>query len=264
MGYHFPVLLPFVRSLRRFTDCRAMLVVDDESVARQLDLEGIDSVIASSDDGYTPHINFARAGLLHRALLALGEQIDWVFFLDTRDVVFQADPFEALPPADVIFFKESEDLTFRTAKRNRSWLIGTFGEQWLPVLEDQELLCGGTILAKYEAAVLLCKLKLLLGTMIPDERHAAPGVDQMTTNMIAGLKLIPRFIAMSHDQLVATLSRPDQDFLVPAQDTLFVNQAGKLPAIIHQYDRVPEMKRTILQRYASSAPKVQEPVTHSD
>jgi hypothetical protein len=177
-----------------------------------------------------------------------------VFFLDTRDVVFQADPFEALPPADTIFFKECEGLTFRTAKRNRSWLIGTFGEQWLSTLEDQELLCGGTILAKYEAAVLLCKLKLLLGTMVPDERHAAPGVDQMTTNMIARLRLIPRFIAMSHDQLVATLSKPYQDFLVPAHDTLFVNRAGKLPAIIHQYDRVPEIRRAILERYAGSAP----------
>lgn len=250
MGYDFPVLLPFVRSLRRFIDCRAILVVDDESVARQLDLEGIDSVIAVRETGYAPHLNFARAGLLHRTLLPLAGQIDWVFFLDTRDVVFQADPFTALPPADIIFFKESGGSTFRTAPTNRKWLIGTFGEKWLPVLGDQELLCGGTILAKYEAAVLLCKLKLLLGTMVPDERHAAPGVDQMTTNMIARLGLIPRFIAMSHDQLVATLSKGNRDFLVPADEGLFINRSGRLPAIIHQYDRVPEIQASICQRYA--------------
>lgn len=253
-GYDFSVLLPFVRSLRRFIDCRAMLVVDDESVARQLDLEGIDSVIANPERGYTPHINFARAGLLHRTLLALAGQIDWVFFLDTRDVVFQADPFKVLPPADIIFFRESEGSTFRTSNRNRSWLIGTFGEKWLPVLGDQELLCGGTILAQYEAAVLLCKLKLLLGAMVPDERHAAPGVDQMTTNMIARLGLIPRSIAMPHDQLVATLSQANRDFLVSAGEDLFLNRSGKLPAIIHQYDRVPEIQRTILHRYASAVP----------
>jgi hypothetical protein len=252
MGYDFPVLMPFVRSLRRFTGCRAMLVVDDDSVARQLDLEGIDSVVAVPERGYAPNLNFARAGLLHRTLLALAGQIDWVFFLDTRDVVFQADPFTSLPRADIIFFKEWAGWTFQTAPRNRKWLIGTFGEKWLPVLGDQELLCGGTILARYDAAVLLCKLKLLLGTMIPDERHAAPGVDQMTTNIIARLGLVPRFVAMSHDQLVATVSKGNCDFLVPAEDGLFWNRSGRLPAIIHQYDRVPEIQRAILQRYASA------------
>jgi hypothetical protein len=141
-------------------------------------------------------------------------------------------------------------LTFGTAKRNRGWLVGTFGEKWLPLLEDQEVLCGGTILAKYESAVLLCKLKLLLGTMVPDERHAAPGVDQMATNMIARLGLIPRFMAMPHDQLVATLSLANLDFLMSAGNDVFVNKSGKLPAIIHQYDRVPEIQDVILQRYA--------------
>jgi hypothetical protein len=251
-GYDLPALLPFVRSLRRFTNCRAMLVMHDESVARQLDLERIDTAIVVPEAGYVPHINFARAGILHRVLLALAGQIDWVFFLDTRDVVFQADPFEATPPADIVFFKESRGSTFKTSNRNRNWLIGTFGEKWLPLLGNQELLCGGTILAKYEAAVLLCKLKLLLGTLVADERHSAPGVDQMTTNMIARLGLIPRFTAMSHDQLVATLSQANRDFLVAADGDLFLNRSGKLPAIIHQYDRVPEVQKTILNRYTSA------------
>jgi hypothetical protein len=228
-----------------------MLVVHNESVARQLDLEGIDTMIAVPETGYAPHINFARAGILHRALLALAGQIDWVFFLDTRDVVFQADPFETPPPADIIFFKESEGSTFRTSNRNRNWLMGTYGEKWLPLLGNQELLCGGTILAKYDAAVLLCKLKLLLGTLVVDERHSAPGVDQMTTNMIARLELIPRSAAMSHDQLVATLSQANRDFLVAADEGLFLNRSGTLPAIIHQYDRVPEVQRIILNHYTS-------------
>src|SRR5581483_1682816 len=219
-------------------------------VARQLDLEGIDAVIAAPGTGFTPNLNFARAGLLHRTLLDLEREIDWVFFLDTRDVVFQADPFTGTPPADIVFFKESAGSTFRTAPRNRKWLIGTFGERWLPMLEDQELLCGGTVLARYEAAVLLCKLKLLLGTMVRDERHAAPGVDQMTTNIIARLGLIPRCTIMPHDQLVATLSGANRDFLLPTAEGFFKNRSGRLPAIIHQYDRVPEIQAAIHQRYA--------------
>ena len=254
IGYEFPVLLPFIRSLRQFSDCRAMLVVDNESVARQLDREGVDSVTAIPDTGYRPHLNFSRNALLYRTLMALEGEVDWVFFLDTRDVVFQADPFTALPAADVIFFEEKEGYTFRTAKRNRTWLIGTFGQRWLPMLEDLEVLCGGTVLAKHEAAVSFCKLKLVMGTMVPDERHARSGVDQMTTNMIARLGLIPRFAVMPYDQQVATLSKANLEFLVPAADDLFLNRAGRLPAVIHQYDRVPEIQTTISQRYAFGLP----------
>lgn len=254
MGYELPVLLPFVRSLRRFSDCRAILVVDSATVARQLDEVGVDSVIAVREKGYAPHLNFSRNSLVHRSLMGLEGQVDWVFLLDTRDVVFQADPFTVLPDADIAFFEEKKGCTFGTARGNRSWLISTLGEKWLPLLQDQEVLCGGTILAKREAAVSFCKLKLVVGAMVPDHRHAKAGVDQITTNMIARLGLIPHSTVMPYDQQVATLSRANLDFLIPAADDLFLNRAGRLPAVIHQYDRVPEIQAAIHQRYASGLP----------
>ena len=250
MGYEFPVLLPFIRSLRQFSDCRAMLVVDNESVARQLDQEGVDSVTAVPDTGYRPHLNFSRNALIYRTLMALEGQVDWVFLLDTRDVVFQADPFTVLPAADIIFIEEKQGCTFGTARRNRTWLIDTLGQRWLPILEDQGVLCGGTVLATREGAVSFCKLKLIMGTMIPVDRHDKSGVDQITTNMIARLGLIPRSAIMPYDQQVATLSKANLDFLVPAADDLFLNRAGRLPAVIHQYDRVPQIQTAIRQRYA--------------
>jgi hypothetical protein len=254
MGYDLSVLLPFIRSLRRFSDCRAMLVVDTESIARQLAQEGVDSVIAEPRSGYTPHPNFSRNALIYRTLMGLEGQVDWVFLLDTRDVVFQAEPFAVLPEADIIFVEEKEGCTFGTAKRNRNWLISTLGEQWVPVLHDEGVLCGGTVLAQREAAVSFCKLKLVIGTMIPGERHARSGVDQITTNIIARLGLIPRSAVMSYDQQVATISKANLDFLVPAADDLYLNRAGRLPAVIHQYDRVPEIQTAIRQRYSFGLP----------
>jgi hypothetical protein len=186
--------------------------------------------------------------------MALEGQVDWVFLLDTRDVVFQADPFTDLPAADIIFFEEKKGCTFGTAKLNRTWLIATVGQRWLPLLQDQDVLCGGTVLAKREAAVSFCKLKLVMGTMVPGERHARSGVDQITTNMIARLGLIPRFVVMPYDQQVATISKANLDFLVPAADDLFLNRAGRLPAVIHQYDRVAEIQTTIRQRYGFGLP----------
>jgi hypothetical protein len=251
-GYELIALLPFIRSLRRFSDCRAMLVVDNETVARQLSEFGIDTVVAVPAAGYTPHVNFSRNAVIHHTLAGLEGLIDWVFLLDTRDVVFQSDPFAVLPEADIAFFQEKEGYTFGVAPRNRSWLINTIGEKWLPVLERHDVLCGGTILAKRAAALSLCKLKLLVGGMIPDGRHAKAGVDQITTNIVARLGLIPHSTVIPYDQQVATVSKANLDFLIPAADDLFLNRTGKLPAVIHQYDRVPEIKAAINQRYAPS------------
>jgi hypothetical protein len=254
MGYDLAVLQPFIRSLRRFSDCRAMLIVDNETVARQLAEAGVDSLIAVPGIEHAPHVNFSRNALINRTLMGLEGQVDWVFLLDTRDVVFQADPFAALPEADIAFFEEKKGCTFGAAKRNRSWLVNTLGEKWLPLLEHQDVLCGGTILGKREAAASLCKLKLIVGAMIPDGRHAKTGVDQITTNIIARLGLIPRSTVIPYDHQVATLSKANLDFLVPTADDLFLNQVGRLPAIIHQYDKVPEIQATIRQRYALALP----------
>jgi hypothetical protein len=155
-----------------------------------------------------------------------------------------------MPEADIAFFEEKKGYTFGTAKRNRSWLINTLGERWLPLLEHQDVLCGGTVLAKFEAALSLCKLKLVVGTIVPDGRHAKAGVDQITTNVIARLGLIPRSTVTPYDQQVATVSKANFDFLVPTADDLFLNLAGTLPAVIHQYDRVPEIEAAIRQRYS--------------
>jgi hypothetical protein len=250
MGYDFAVLQPFIRSLRRFSDCRAMLIVDNETVGRQLAEASVDSMIAKPAIGHAPHLNFSRNALIHRTLIGLEGQVDWVFLLDTRDVVFQADPFAVLPEADIAFFAEKRGCTFGTAKRNRSWLVNTLGEKWLPLLEPHDVLCGGTVLGRREAAASLCKLKLIVGAMIPDGRHGKAGVDQITTNIIARLGLIPRSTVIPYDQQVATVSKANLDFLVPTADDLFLNRAGRLPAVIHQYDRVPEIQAAIRQRYS--------------
>jgi hypothetical protein len=252
LGYDLPTLLPFIRSLRRFSNCRALLIVDDEALAEAIEDEGVDCVSLPRSDGYQPNLNFARTAILLRALLGLSGQTDWVFLLDTRDVVFQAEPFQEIPTADIAFFEECEGYTFASSSINRNWLLGTFGQKLLSALDESEVLCAGTVLAMYDTAVSYCKLKLVTGSLVSERRHRSSGVDQITTNVIARLGLMTNSVIIPHDRQVATLSSANRDFLMPLGDDLFVDRAGNLPAIVHQYDRAPTIQEAVLRRYGQS------------
>src|SRR5262249_31637473 len=81
-GYDWPKLSPFVRSLRRFSNCRILLIVSDPQVARTLNAQGVDTLTVVREPGYAPHPNFGRMGRYLQALRALEGQIDRVFLSD--------------------------------------------------------------------------------------------------------------------------------------------------------------------------------------
>jgi hypothetical protein len=249
-NYTIADLRPFVRSARKFHDCRVLLVVNnDAELGKALEAEGVDYLLDNGSQGLgQPHMNFARVADYVAVLQALTGQIDRVFLADTRDVVFQGDVFQALPDAPMIFFEEAQGFALEDAGWNGNAIRRTFGEDIFERIKHYGVICSGTVLGQHGVALMYCWEKLLLGQTVGRRHHMRSGVDQATTNVVARLGLVPSAIVMPYDGVVATLSGRNTNFIT-VKDQRLVTANGTAPAAIHQYDRNPEVRDFVYAQY---------------
>ncbi|MGV8840408.1 MAG: hypothetical protein ACWA6X_08900 [Bauldia sp.] len=234
-GYSYETLLPFVGTLRTWSNCRALLLVDDRSLAARLAADEIDTVIWKRGPGYSPHTNFARIGALLGALRAV-RGISRAFLVDTRDVVFQSDPFSQIADDRLRFFTEANGQTFGRDRTNRHWLVTALGEQSPALFGDFDIVCSGTVVGGVAALIEYCRLKLFLGGMFDATRHLGSGLDQLTTNLVARFDMLPA-VVMPFDGPVATPCYFNDGTLLQGPDGAFRFGNGVAPSIIHQWDR---------------------------
>ncbi|MFT3733036.1 MAG: hypothetical protein QM780_16740 [Hyphomicrobium sp.] len=249
-NYSISDLRPFVRSARKFHDCRIVLVINnDPELSKELDREGIDCVVEDvvSSVG-RPHMNFARVADYIAVLQALSGQVERVFLADTRDVVFQADIFQALPDVPMVFFEEGKGFSLETAGWNGNAIRRTFGIPVYEQIKHHEVICSGTVMGQHGVTLMYCWEKLLLGQMVRRRHHMRSGVDQATTNVLARVNLVPSSVVMPYDGAVATLSGRNTNFL-SVKDGHMVTATGAIPAAIHQYDRNPSVRDFVYATY---------------
>jgi hypothetical protein len=249
-NYTIADLRPFVRSARKFHDCRVLLVVNnDAELGRALRAEGVDVLLLDTMSRLgQPHMNFARVADYAAVLRALSGQIDRVFLADTRDVVFQGDVFQALPDAPMIFFEEAQDFALEDAGWNGNAIRRTFGAEIFDSIKRHGVICSGTVLGQHGVALMYCWEKLLLGETVGRRHHMRSGVDQATTNVVVRLGLVPSSIVMPYDGVVATLSGRNTNFITIKEQRL-VTANGTVPAAVHQYDRNPEVRDFVYAQY---------------
>lgn len=244
-GYRYDTLEPFVTTLRKASNCRALLVVDDAALATRLAEVEIDTILWRRPAGYAPHINFARVGALLGVLGAV-QGVERAFLLDTRDVVFQSDPFADIDGGRLRFFTEAKGQTFLRERTNRGWLLDALGPQSPPLFGDFDIVCAGTVVGSVSTLVEYLRLKLFLGGLFGPTRHLGTGLDQLTTNLIARHSMLPDAAIMPFDGPVATPCYANDGMLLQEADGCFRFINGVRPAIIHQWDRSAEMWRWFL------------------
>lgn len=244
-GYDYDTLQPFVGTLRKVSRCRALLVVDDAALAKRLAEDEIDTILWRRAPGYAPHANFARIGVLLAALRAV-RGVDRAFLLDTRDVVFQSEPFGSIEGGRLRFFTEAAGQTFHHDRTNRSWLVEAMGEESLSLFGEFGIVCAGTVVGSIHALEEYLRLKLFIGGLFGPTRHLGTGLDQLTTNLIARYRMLPEAEIMPFDGPVATPCFANDGQLPQDADGCFRFINGVQPAIIHQWDRSPVMWRWFL------------------
>ena len=202
------------------------------------------------------HIYNYRHFLYYDYLLKHGRKFHNVLLTDVRDVVFQQDPFE-FPMSDRIHVAmENPDIPVGACPWTSQWLLAGYAPEVLERLKDKEMSCAGTTLGPVSHMMRYLKLMLAEIAGMKDPFACA---DQAAHNLLLHHgKLDPiKKLANFEGPILTVGSEPRYKL---NEDNELVNRDGSKIAIIHQYDRHPELlrlfeKRTIPSVWRRSASK---------
>jgi hypothetical protein len=156
-----------------------------------------------------------------------------------RDVVFQKNPFD-FPVADRIHVAmENPNVPIGACPWTSSWISEAYPPQVLERLRDQELSCAGTTIAPVDR--MKDYLRLMIDELAAmDNAHAV--ADQPAHNVLVhGGKLEPLVKLRNFEGPILTVGSEPRFRLNTAKE--LINRDGSVIALVHQYDRHPELRR---------------------
>jgi hypothetical protein len=187
----------------------------------------------------------------------------FVITTDVRDVIFQTNPSEPLEHyVNGQFFTDmvasSEAIKIKDEPWNKDNIIKCFGDFFYDQIKDNEVLNVGTLAGHARS------IRDLTAAIFQMSLNRADWVaDQAAYNIMMGWEQYSQttYIATLKDAWTCNLhvtNKPDQmeqfgPYLLEPRPTFengqVLNQDGKPFCIVHQYDRVPEMKAYYDRKY---------------
>jgi hypothetical protein len=205
---------------------------------------------------YPIHVVASRF-LKYTQILINNRDYKHILLADVRDVFFQSDPFKNLPKHEYLFaFTEDPAVTIDIEKYHISMISRLFGSDELKKFTGKKIICSGTILGTKDK---LLNWLSVFGQYLANIQKNNPSIchemllDQVIANYIFYFEEFgqPTQIKANGD-IVGTIghciTHPNHvgDMKLEG-DTIYLD--GKVPAIIHQYDRSPELFNHISKVY---------------
>jgi hypothetical protein len=191
------------------------------------------------------HLHCARHVYFRDYLAECGAGYERVMLADTRDILFQRDPFDFDMREGLNVFLEDPGLTIGSCHTNSTWVREGYGKPTLQELADKRIYCSGTIFGTPQ--VLRDYLEQVL--QLYAARKPRRTIDQTTHNYIMHRQPPKAWQAFDNNTgpvLTMANMQPGQ-FHFNAQG-LLINAAGSVFNTLHQYDRHPELARQLIQR----------------
>lgn len=198
----------------------------------------------------------------------LSNKYDYVLTTDVKDVVFQSNPFDWLKEKsfDKIVIG-SESISCNNMPWSNQNYSTSFPMEW-DRMKDEVSFCAGVIAGKHELMLnlFLQIWRLSIFSMSCIRQNPSMNPDQAALNLIAHEKMTANnFKKCFHScGFVSHLSIPLDEYeslknqvidSVPKYDDegFVYNENSEFFCIVHQYDRVDDLKEKINKRYVSRA-----------
>jgi len=153
-----------------------------------------------------------------------------VLLTDTRDVVFQSDPFALLGEAEVVF--ASEHAPIRDCPVNRAWINHAYGAGILENIQAQDISCAGTTIGttggilRYLAAMVY---EMTNSTMLDFN------VDQAIHNYIVHMRPSKGAALDTAGRIFATMDKMEPGSITFDGPAVLID--GYKAPVVHQWDR---------------------------
>jgi hypothetical protein len=172
-----------------------------------------------------------------------------ILLTDTRDVVFQQDPFQKMRHNKM--FCGAEPILLGKCGANSRWYETAYGKEALKSIEDKPVLCSGVIGGPRE---LVSKYLGIMCREICDIGHQilwSSGFDQALHNHLLRNTDIGNYFILEPwdgDRLTTMHYAMLSDFHLNEKDELTTKQ-GSIVSVVHQYDRHEALKHWVNRRW---------------
>ncbi|MGA7723639.1 MAG: hypothetical protein WCA95_00050 [Opitutaceae bacterium] len=193
------------------------------------------------------HIACARYCFYYRYLWTHRNHYDHILIADCRDVIFQTNPFLRAKGECLKCFLEGSKYSIQSEQWNAAWVEDIYGSRVLAQIGDDYVSCSGVTIGPTES------LLGYLGYMIDEISRATvringcAGYDQGIHNYLIRSKTLKAVeLCGNGEDLVLTMSGIDASEVnfVGGQ---IVGPGHEVIPIIHQYDRVSEIRDHLLR-----------------
>lgn len=249
-GYHFGDLAPFVLSWKEAAPASRLVLFTSPTTRHTDRLRELGAEVIPFErpaEFATIPYNGYRYRLYRDYLRASDLSFKRILLTDVRDVLFQTDPFGIAWPHGINATFEGADMTIGQCPHNSHWVKSHLGPQALDFLRDEPISCSGTTVADQDTML------EYLDAMIERSAGFTPGnnmagFDQAIHNILIRKDFDSRTTFHDNSGPILTLGyhpgEPERD-----EAGMVLNASGKPAAIVHQYDRKPELFRYVRRRF---------------
>ncbi len=175
-----------------------------------------------------------------------------VLLLDVRDVLFQDDPFVALPVAGLGVSVENQRYTIAAEPRNAAWMKETYGQEMLDRIGGSPVSCVGVTYGDLRSISAYLELMAEEILRLPASAARRGGADTAIHNMLVWTdRLGPVTLLETLASPVATLNDIPAKDVQLSSDGRLLNRDGSKPSVLHQYDRLPGVASALLRALAT-------------
>jgi hypothetical protein len=243
----------FIESLRQagYSGAIVMLIgLTDRRLAAYLSAHGVEPRRTWFVRRLHGPIHAYRFELFARYLRQFGGRYDEILISDVRDVAFQAHPFAGMQSADCHFFLEGAAKTIGDEPTNALYMRLFLAPAEFDAIAAQRITCCGVLLGGTRAVTAYLERMSARLRAVPLRVRRKIGADTAFHNLIAHATRDVPSVIVENNVLVATMGiEPAARYRVDAEGRVRTAD-GHLPAILHQYDRIAEIRRPVEARFA--------------
>jgi hypothetical protein len=252
MNYGVEQIKNFILSFRKFNQEDDIVLIYNLSQASRIqefvDKHNVKLIDFGSYNQFPIHVVSSRF-LKYYDIVKEMDNYKSYLLADLRDVFFQSNPFEKLPSEKYLFmFTEDPAVTLDIEEHHTRMMSRLFGPDELVKFKEKKIICSGTILGtRNEMMTFLNMFAIYLSKVQKKSPHICWEMllDQVITNHICHVESVGDFMQIKDNgDIVGTIghciTHPNHSGDMKLDgDVIYLD--GKVPAIIHQYDRSPEL-----------------------
>jgi hypothetical protein len=197
------------------------------------------------------NINFLRHLVIRDLLVSWNLTYANLLLCDSRDVVFQGDPFSGEWPP---LWTCEEDKRIGECNSNSLWLKRAGGEAALLQAKHQRIVCAGVIGGQADQIGRYLQESSKIVEQLAPRIPLSVG-DQGIHNYLVRLRTELGFTVLPNGcRLAANVGCTSPADLTIENDQVRLRNHAEVPAILHQYDRHPQLTALIQSRWANAKP----------